>query len=97
MPSLVLFGRRTIFAGDDLRTMTAGAFLFRFIQLALALPILIEFGIGEYDQIKADNCHVSEDSDPKWFEENSFTVFFVYVCLAIVLAVAGMTACASKF
>ena len=40
MPSLKLFGRRTPFAGDDLRTFLILDALFRSIQIALALSLL---------------------------------------------------------
>jgi sn1-specific diacylglycerol lipase len=95
MPSLVLFGRRTFFAGDDIRAATLIVFLFRFIQFTLSLPILIYlFNAHNRSEIidNRDICFATAE-DVSFAKEHALEILNFYAGLSLSMAIVGMIMC----
>jgi sn1-specific diacylglycerol lipase len=91
MPSLILFGRRTFFAGDDLRPVAMTCFIYRFTQLSLIVPffsIIVKRHDLEFYRWAQAYCF--DDGNTNWFVENSLAVSYIYALFGLCLAIAGL-------
>lgn len=93
MPSLTVCNRRTPFAGDDLQFLCLNAVLFRLLQLALAISLLIYSSI-QNDHVKVAlndivlECEVDEDLSP--MASHGLRLMYVHCSVSMVLALLGL-------
>ena len=100
MPSLTLFGRRTFFAGDDLRLVAMTCFIYRFAQLCLIVPffsVVMEHHDMDFDKWAHEHCSDAAARHANWLERNALAVTYIYAALGISLAIAGMIGSARVF
>ena len=90
MPSLVLFGRRTLVAGDDLCIYAAIRFISRGTQILIAVFLLVIVGslIDDYRQ------KAPQPSEAKCLsnqEEHDWKVLvYTYLTMSMVLGIVGL-------
>jgi hypothetical protein len=100
MPSLTLFGRRTFFAGDDLRFVAMTCFIYRFAQLCIIVPFFsVVLKHHDLDFYKWANAYCSEHAGTRynWLARKALTITYVYAALGMSLAIAGMIGSARTF
>jgi hypothetical protein len=105
MPSLVLFGRRTFMAGDDLRFFAAFAFLFRLLQLGLTTAIVafvIKSTSGESSSSSGTGGWIVEqqclrNGGVNRITENLPGFGYAYSAMSLVLALSGLYSCVLIF
>uniref|UniRef100_A0A7S2UEQ0 Uncharacterized protein n=1 Tax=Attheya septentrionalis TaxID=420275 RepID=A0A7S2UEQ0_9STRA len=94
MPALVIFGRRTILAGDDLRIGCCLLLLLRALQLTLAISVLslLPSAVRHLDSVCSDtDTDTDTDSDINAPNEVvPLAIIILYVSLTIVLAILSV-------
>lgn len=91
MPSLILFGRRTPVAGDDLRFFSLVSFVIRLLQLSLSISLLVlllehTHRKTKWNFVKKDEC---EDAGYS-IADNGFEISLAYAAVSIYLSVVDM-------
>jgi hypothetical protein len=87
MPSLVLFRRRTLVAGDDIGIFVCFSFVIRVAQLCIAIALVVRLAKAK----TAYNLDQSPTSDASCAAaEATFTsTAYAYVILAVIIAIVG--------
>lgn len=88
MPSLVLFGRRTPVAGDDLRFSSLVSFVIRLFQLSLSIPLLVVLlqhkpSSEKWKYIKKEEC----EEDGYSIVDNGLDIALAYAAVSISLSI----------
>jgi Lipase (class 3) len=90
MPSLVLFGRRTLVAGDDLYIYSAISFIIRGTQILIAGFLLAVVG-SVIDDYRQKPPNPGEAKCLSYQEEHDWKVLvYTYLTMSMVLGVAGL-------
>mmetsp|Transcript_21788 Transcript_21788/g.60564 ORF Transcript_21788/g.60564 Transcript_21788/m.60564 type:complete len:1005 (-) Transcript_21788:65-3079(-) len=94
MPSLRLFGRATFVSGDDLRWMLITSFIYRLVQLGLAVPLIARYIYSNpwttWKHIRRECFDDYGIESPSWFLYEGHISVLLYICVAIFLAIWGM-------
>jgi sn1-specific diacylglycerol lipase len=87
MPSLVLFGHRTLVAGDDIGIFVCFSFLIRVAQLCIAIALVVRLTRAK----RAYHTDQSPTIDASCAAaEGTFTsTAYAYVILAVIIAIVG--------
>lgn len=100
MPSLKLFGKPTIFAGDDLRFFTACASVYRLLQLSLAVSLLLvtKQAAENNDEliVRLEACD-PDDGLLSSLATNDLAVLYAYDSVSIILAAVGLATVSPMF
>ena len=91
MPSLVLFGRRTPVAGDDLRSFSLVSFVIRLLQLGLSISLLVlllehKLRNKELKYILKEEC----EEDGYSIADNGLEIALAYAAVSIYLSLVEM-------
>lgn len=82
MPSLVLFGQRTLVSGDDLRISSVFAIVLRIIELGLVLPLMI--------YTLRVNPNAACVRKAAFVDKYGYNMMIAYFVLALALVVASI-------
>ena len=101
MPSLRLFGKPTMVAGDDLRMWTISNFLFRVVQFVMTMPIFVRYlklnAFSAWPDIREECFEKQGIDDPSWIREDLHIVILIYLVLSLLIAILGMLWSLSTF
>ena len=91
MPSLVLFGRRTPVAGDDLRSFILVSYVIRLLQLSLSISLLVlllerKLRNKELKHILKEECQ----EDGYSIADNGLEIALAYAAISICLSLVEM-------
>jgi sn1-specific diacylglycerol lipase len=93
MPALVLFGQKTVVAGDDLRSSSSAMFLvFHILELALLVPVLVF--LVKIDTSTAEICKAIvaiEAASTSTFTANGRAICFLFWGFTLAQVVAGLS------
>jgi sn1-specific diacylglycerol lipase len=91
MPSLVLFGRRTPVAGDDLRFFSLVSFVIRLLQFSISISLLVLLLQHKHRNTKLKIIQKAECEDDGYsMADNGLEIALAYVAVSIFLSIVEM-------